>query len=108
MTPDLHERAARVDTYYRQCLTDNRQHQMELEHAEHAYRQAHATAMLCATGTEAVKKATADKATNAEMLRRNEARAALKATEAALRYWQEEKRQVTALIYSERAELVAT
>lgn len=108
MTPDLHEKAAEVDKFYRMCLTDNRQQQLELEHAEHAYRQAHATATLSATGTAADKKATADKATNAEMLRRNSARAAVKATEAALRYWHEEKRLVVARIYEERSELAST
>lgn len=90
------------------CLADNDQHQMELERAEHAYRQAHATAMLAASGTGPDKKATADKASNAEMLRRNEARGTVKRTEAALRYWHEEKREVIARIYSDSAELRST
>lgn len=43
--------------------------------AEHAYRQAHATSILAATGTEVVKKATADKAAGIEMSERNKWRA---------------------------------
>lgn len=42
---------------------------------EHAYRQAHATAVLAATGTEGVKKATGDKAAGVEMSERNKWRA---------------------------------
>lgn len=39
--------------------------------AEHAYRQAHATAVLAATGTALDRKAHADKASGIEMLNRN-------------------------------------
>lgn len=43
--------------------------------AEHAYRQSHATSVLAASGTEIVKKATADKASSIEMSERNKWRA---------------------------------
>lgn len=105
MTPDLHHKAEEVDKSYRQCLSDHRAHAEEYEVSEHAYRQAHATAMLAASGTASDKKAQADKATNAEMLRRNRARGALRTTESALRYWENEKREVIARIYAERAEM---
>lgn len=101
---DLSRKADSLRVIADQTVTEYQAALLEHERAEHAYRQAHATAFLAATGTDKTRTATADKACNAEMLRRNEARAVSEVLKSAVMNWREQIRLLTSEFYATKSE----